>query len=784
MGDWDTFCYICGAATDEVKVGPKEQPDDEDSYVEDKYDEEVIGDEDMEWFREARILGFNPDAPGTTKYYVSGAGKYHGYGDFDVDEGSEADSAIQDFDFYGVRTWGECDDTMRVFPFHKQCYKLLARVLTGTEDTSGVNRAVLFKVFGELVSESCRCCKLDFGDAVKGQDQSWQALPGYEYTVINPERRESLVEDIFGVINHDKFAETPSSLHLGDKVRWDPFQQIPESVLRDVLDLLDNESVLNLCRASWSMFDLIRHNRSFWETRIRKHTPYFEELGDTLAEEYESLRAQDPRKILLWAEEASKPRVGISGFLMPVANRRRIWGVCEQIARLYDADCPDPGSETTCEMESIAVGNKMHFVGFNGNVVFDTQQSFWVQSWDEYNEDRPWTIKTFWNSDWDMTGIAVSFEGEEPRMFGKRGTEEGAWETSKEMSPETWIRGFVFHLRPANAILGWENASWNYISVKGITTGDSLMQRPLFAADDMVIVGIQGQLAEQEKEDATPWILRFGLLQAYPCDEEKPDPGYYPEIGEEERLSWSSESLSLLDEPLWESESLKLVYIDLDRVEEAALEPEHIPMRILMMGNHPDELANVKSISACVRSTGLEKHCNKGYINNVVTNLRVSFANQQTQAIREVDDDGSPLPGNWDEFEIDGPGGEVIEEVSWIQESDKCPEHLELRTNRGRTVLFAADTLPDENGVDKGTKTYERTERNRKATIKAEEGHVIVGIVMGFGHRVGRWDWMSESDRQEFGTRPWTYETFQKREKARLFSCYSFVGGLTMAKDA
>lgn len=68
MGDWDTFCFICGAATAEVHVAPKDQPgDDEDVYVENKYDEDVIGDEDMEWFQKARLLGFNPNARGATK---------------------------------------------------------------------------------------------------------------------------------------------------------------------------------------------------------------------------------------------------------------------------------------------------------------------------------------------------------------------------------------------------------------------------------------------------------------------------------------------------------------------------------------------------------------------------------------------------------------------------------------------------------------------------------------------------------------------------------------------
>lgn len=69
MGAFHVYCVICGATTTEVEIGPREQSgDDENVCMENKYDEDVIGDEDMEWFRQARFLGFNPDAPGATKY--------------------------------------------------------------------------------------------------------------------------------------------------------------------------------------------------------------------------------------------------------------------------------------------------------------------------------------------------------------------------------------------------------------------------------------------------------------------------------------------------------------------------------------------------------------------------------------------------------------------------------------------------------------------------------------------------------------------------------------------
>ncbi|KAF5008074.1 hypothetical protein FDECE_5623 [Fusarium decemcellulare] len=798
MGQFDVYCFICGAATRDVKVVPRQMKDvpNEFGYVEPAYDEDVIGDEDIEWFQKCRLIGFHPDAPGKSKYRLppSTIPGYMGYGEFDFCEGSESRSVVEDFD-PGVLNFGEHGvDTNRVFPFHGSCYELLARVLTGTWDTKKVNRGALFKAFAGLASEiSTTCLNLDYGDAREEQEQEWESLPGYEYTVINPGRRRRLVNDILEVIKGEGFLDVPSDLALGHKVVRDPFDDLPEALIRDILSFLDNESIFNLCRESWGVFALFRHDRSFWENRIRNHTPYFEELVDAFTTRYDSLVTQDPRKILSWAENASRPKVGISGFLLPVANRRRIWRACEQIARKYHPNCPSE-PDATCEMENIAVGNKMHFVGCGGKPVFDVEQSYWIQTWDEYDDPyRPWTLKTFWNSDWDLTGIAVKFNQEEPRMFGSRGTEEGAWETTKELPCETWIKGFVFHIRPPNALLDWQ---WgepdDYIAVKGTTasctdfyrinlaswvepiyfyddtqvtygqTDASLMQRPLFAAEDMVIVGLQGQLGNQPKEGVTPWILRLGLLQAYPGDDERPDSGYFPDLRPTEELSWSSESLSLLDAPLWESETFKFVPGNVGHVGGTSIKIEHIPMRFLMLANHPSELKKVQRISACVRSKGRSQHYKQKYFEYTVTNLRASFnksGNQQARTIRDVDDDGTPFPAqDWEDFEIDGPGGEIVEEIAVIPRHDSAPRHLELRTNRNRTVVFAADRLASEDDMPTDIRFSERTEGERRLIIKADDGDVIVGIVMGFGHRQGHWERLLEPEREMFQTTPWTYE--------------------------
>lgn len=196
---------------------------------------------------------------------------------------------------------------------------------------------------------------------------------------------------------------------------------------------------------------------------------------------------------------------------------------------------------------------------------------------------------------------------------------------------------------------------------------------------------------EQEKEGVTPWILRFGLLQAYPWDEERPKSDWYPEIRPEEGLSWSSACLSHVEVPIWELKGMKFITGNIPNVQGTELKVEHVPTRILWLANHPHELANVQSISACVNWRYFRRYSGQKFFDHVINNMGVSFADgQECRFMREVDDDGYSWPEeNWDEFDIDGPGGEIIEAIGWVVEEGyrKFPEHLEVSKSHEPTQL-------------------------------------------------------------------------------------------------
>ncbi|KAF4963380.1 hypothetical protein FSARC_8598 [Fusarium sarcochroum] len=783
MGACDAYCAICGGPTYhmDIKQQGVDYGDEEGYMSRNAYDGGVLGDTDMEWFKTIHVVGFNPEAMSKEKYYITGPGSYDEWGYVFVEDGD--DPASHDADERDRRAYDE-EEASRVFPFHWICLTVLADVLDPDMDVEDIQRGALYHAFNEFFGP-CRL-KLDYGDAAVGQDQTWRSKPGYEYTAINPGLNKILENTVF---TNQRFRIVPQSLELDAKVKSDPFGDIPESLLRDIFDFLDNRDIFCLCQASWTTHKVLRMHQSFWRDRIFNHTPYFPELSYNFDAEGSASEPQDLRKLLLWAEYATRPKPGLKGILMPVANRRRIRRVCQDIAQVYHRRCLGSSEEDECELSEDSFCNKLHIIGSNVSPIFDVEEVYWLRSWDELYQS--WTLKTYWNSYWELTGIAIVV-AEDTRLFGLRQTENGSWETTKHVPASIWIQGFVFHLCPTNALTESIRAPMNFVTTKGITIhfsddsrvsygqdDNTLMQHPVFVDEDMTIIGIQGHMTNQTEDGACPSIARFGLLQT-PSDDEAYN---IPNPREEELLSWSTRSLSLLDASPWEPSKYTFVPGRLDMTYEAILEKEHIPMRVLMLANNPAQLSKLKSISACVTVNKLYRDRDGNYHSHSVCNLRTSFTDttQQTSSLRELDDDGCPFPHNrWEEFEIDGPGGEFIEQIDLTHGYDRAPEQLQIRTNTDRVYTWASNTLAGKDDSVTNEKVPEKRPNHRRYSVEAAEGDVIVGIVMGFGHESGRWNYGYEKELIHGQMGPWTKEIYESRQKSSFHTATSYVGALTM----
>lgn len=75
------------------------------------------------------------------------------------------------------------------------------------------------------------------------------------------------------------------------------------------------------------------HAGFVWKQFARKHTPWFPELQDVLVDE-ESMHGKDERALFYWVERATMPVKWTLSLFVGVADRWRIWNMCEEMVGL------------------------------------------------------------------------------------------------------------------------------------------------------------------------------------------------------------------------------------------------------------------------------------------------------------------------------------------------------------------------------------------------------------------------------------------------------------------
>lgn len=112
----------------------------------------------------------------------------------------------------------------------------------------------------------------------------------------------------------------------------DPFSKLPTELLHMIYRYLPGKSLLSLTTASWLAL-VSTHNNQFWKLFISWNMPWLWELEKIICDiqpidlDYKSLD--------FWLDAEITPRYGMTGPFMGLANRRRIWGACQQLASSY-----------------------------------------------------------------------------------------------------------------------------------------------------------------------------------------------------------------------------------------------------------------------------------------------------------------------------------------------------------------------------------------------------------------------------------------------------------------
>lgn len=184
----------------------------------------------------------------------------------------------------------------------------------------------------ELAPEDCRVLEgLEYGAAGFMQEQFWETLAGYEFLVSNPRDAPGVEELVLSMFGSRSFEPLISNNDIGERVRSDPFAKLPYDLVYRISTMLEDGDLFNVANASWPMHALLRGVGPFWRQRLKHTMPWFFELHGILERDQTLLHAHDPKRVYLWAEKITRPERWMSGPIMGVANRRRIWTVCEEI---------------------------------------------------------------------------------------------------------------------------------------------------------------------------------------------------------------------------------------------------------------------------------------------------------------------------------------------------------------------------------------------------------------------------------------------------------------------
>jgi hypothetical protein len=130
------------------------------------------------------------------------------------------------------------------------------------------------------------------------------------------------------------FEWAPMTLDITHKVRNDPLAVLPYDILYDIFDHLSTQDTTSLMSASWHVLISTR-NTDFWRHLLRyRILPWFWEL-DSLVTNSTLPSDFNYKQLYLWLDGVTTPEFSMTGPFMGIANRRRIWAVCDQLSLLY-----------------------------------------------------------------------------------------------------------------------------------------------------------------------------------------------------------------------------------------------------------------------------------------------------------------------------------------------------------------------------------------------------------------------------------------------------------------
>jgi hypothetical protein len=552
----------------------------------------------------------------------------------------------------------------------------------------------------------------------------------------------------------------PMPLDFTLKVSRDPFSSLPYDILHGIVGDLSTQDTISLMNASWHVLISTR-NSGFWGHVLRRRVlPWFWEL-DSLLATATLPSTLNHKHLYLWLDRATTPESVMTGPFMGIANRRRIWAVCGQLEPSYkERISPDEQAEPDDEEAGIilrsAMSLHMPLVLYPEPRVARTTSTQFIRSWDEINHPCDWD--TYWNADRALVGIAVTFNSIQ-RVFGSTHGFKGQ---SLHISSGDWVHSIIVfisdvdmlsetqdrsHYRTAMDVSPAAEAGIDGMSVT-LTSGKSnelrssnwrsKNRRPFLVLPKMYLIGLTGQIA------ADGVISRLGLLQApRPGTDLQVKPRSYKSA---QKMLWASSASSLAYSakecrPIWDNPKYRLRTFPFLSYE-LQIPSDMLPYQVLIWAEGASEYQYLKRISCFEVVSG--KSASSDGVRDMIDIVGLWLTKTHEHGKAPHIGTGGPVPSqhpdfqscknpselglhkrfgafeeaNMRHFDIDGPGGEVVNEVH-VSSDMKA---LKLVTNRARECYWG--------------------ERKRETwhVKRANHGELIVGLSCCFG-QLGGWSW-------------------------------------------
>ncbi|TKW48760.1 Serine/threonine-protein kinase spk-1 [Colletotrichum tanaceti] len=511
-GKRDYRCAICGgpfrsnialrsrSRDGEHQEGPGDDDDLPQEWDYDGFDPSHYHREDVEWLEKARILAFNSTAGvGTTRAFVSGVGDIGPRsGHVAIGDGGD-DPSAPDYPLMEYSCYSDTCQHGPAFPFHPCCYELL---LLNFSEQHGVPAAQLDKdllynvMFGLMTpsGEDALFLDLDYGMPV---DRAFDPKPGghRDPVTVIPLIGAAAAGTFYDLSPYAAMRppvdvqEYSSAVGSAPPVGPDALARLPLEVVTLIASFLDTRSVFRLIETSATAFSAVVRNRCFWKRHLQAwYRWYFEWQAVLLRDTDPFLRQADLMQVAFRLDRLGEPAL-ISDMIM--TNRRRIWGVCDQLARRYlsrrrsqqrdSARLPAPGGDV---MGSVRCGRLAVVRPRPAGARLDLVDAYWVRSAEDHIHGHPRVFEALFDAEDGLVGLSLAPVGQR-RHFGRhavdglgvdRGEVQAAqgcgrsakdavdtrpsppvnetrrfWKHTADIAPGQAIKGLILHLQGTNA---------------------------------------------------------------------------------------------------------------------------------------------------------------------------------------------------------------------------------------------------------------------------------------------------------------------------------------------